>query len=311
MKIYRSINEFSPDFKPVVMLGTFDGVHIGHQYILQKLMQCSLKESGQSVLLTFFPHPRYVIHPDNQDLKLINTPKEKEKRLRNIGVQHLIIEKFTKRFSRIKSVNFVRDILVNQLRIHHLIIGHDHHFGRNREGSFQELNKLSELYNFGITRISAQELDSISISSTKIRNALKNGNLELANKYLGYNFYFSGKVIKGFSMGKKLGFPTANLMIEDSSKIIPDDGVYAVKVSFLTKNHFGMLNIGINPTLPKKGRSIEVHIFDFQSDIYDEELTIEMISKIRNEKKFKNLNNLQKQLSIDENRARSILRINT
>ena len=307
MKVYKSIEKFSSSLRSIVTIGTFDGIHIGHRYILKNLMEISKKNNEESIVITFNPHPRYVLQKENQELKLINTTKEKEQLLEEIGIAHFIIHPFTKQFSRTKSENFIRDFLVNKLNVSHLILGHDHHFGRNREGSFDDLKRLSDLYDFRITQISAKKVDSTIVSSTKIRNKIKSGDIKIVNKYLGYTFFFSGLVIKGLSIGKKIDFPTANLSLEDDNKIIPKDGVYAVKVKYIDVNYIGMMNIGFKPTLMQKNRSIEVNIFDFDLDIYGKYITVNVISKIRDERKFKNLDELKKQLIKDKRKVKTVI----
>ncbi len=307
MKVYKSIEKFSSSLRSIVTIGTFDGIHIGHRYILKNLMEISKKNNEESIVITFNPHPRYVLQKENQELKLINTTKEKEQLLEEIGIEHFIVHPFTKKFSRTKSENFIRDFLVNKLKVSHLILGHDHHFGRNREGSFDDLKRLSDLYDFRITQISAKKVDSTIVSSTKIRNKIKSGDIKIVNKYLGYSFFFSGLVIKGLSIGKKIDFPTANLFLEDDKKIIPKDGVYAVKVKYLDVNYIGMMNIGFKPTLMQKNRSIEVNIFDFDLDIYGKYITVNVISKIRDERKFKNLDELKKQLIKDKRKVKTVI----
>ncbi len=307
MKVYKSIEKFSSSLRSIVTIGTFDGIHIGHRYILKNLMEISKKNNEESIVITFNPHPRYVLQKENQELKLINTTKEKEQLLEEIGIAHFIIHPFTKQFSRTKSENFIRDFLVNKLNVSHLILGHDHHFGRNREGSFDDLKRLSDLYDFRITQISAKKVDSTIVSSTKIRNKIKSGDIKIVNKYLGYTFFFSGLVIKGLSIGKKIDFPTANLSLEDDNKIIPKDGVYAVKVKYIDVNYIGMMNIGFKPTLMQKNRSIEVNIFDFDLDIYGKYITVSVIAKIRDERKFKNLDELKKQLIKDKRKVKTVI----
>jgi len=307
VKVYKSIEKFSSSLRSIVTIGTFDGIHIGHRYILKNLMEISKKNNEESIVITFNPHPRYVLQKENQELKLINTTKEKEQLLEEIGIAHFIIHPFTKQFSRTKSENFIRYFLVNKLNVSHLILGHDHHFGRNREGSFDDLKRLSDLYDFRITQISAKKVDSTIVSSTKIRNKIKSGDIKIVNKYLGYTFFFSGLVIKGLSIGKKIDFPTANLSLEDDNKIIPKDGVYAVKVKYIDVNYIGMMNIGFKPTLMQKNRSIEVNIFDFDLDIYGKYITVSVIAKIRDERKFKNLDELKKQLIKDKRKVKTVI----
>ena len=226
MKIYNSVEEFSPNFKVVFTLGTFDGVHIGHQSIIKQLNDYADKNGGESVLLTFYPHPRHVLFPDDQRLKLLSTIEERCEMLKDYGLKHFIIQEFNHEFSRIKSVNFVRDILVNTLKVHKLIIGYDHHFGRNREGNFEELVNLSNLYSYEIEKIEPQKFEGISISSTKIRKAITEDKFEEAKNYLGHYFSFRGTVVKGKKIGNQIGYPTANIKIDNKWKLLPNDGVY-------------------------------------------------------------------------------------
>tara|TARA_B100001741_G_scaffold313552_1_gene320247 strand:+ start:11331 stop:12281 length:951 start_codon:yes stop_codon:yes gene_type:complete len=310
VKIYNSVEKFNPDFKVVLTLGTFDGVHIGHQSIINKLNEYTEKNGGESVLLTFYPHPRHVLFPEDQKLKLLSTIKERCKMLEGYGLKHFIIQEFTSNFSRIKSVNFVRDILVNQLKVHKLIIGYDHHFGRNREGNFEELSKLSDLYSYKIEKVEPQKYRDISVSSTKIRSLITESNFPEARKYLGRHFSFCGKVVSGEGNGKNLGFPTANLVVENKWKLIPENGVYAVIVSYKSETFIGMMNIGYNPTFNSNIKSIEVHVLDFKEDIYGQELEVSVVQKIRDEKKFSSVEDLRKVLEIDENKVRLIFKNN-
>jgi len=309
VKIYHSIDQFPLDINTVITIGTFDGFHRGHRYILKRLNKIAEKQKAESVLLTFFPHPRHVLFPEDQSLKLLNTIDEKIKELEKSGVQHCIIHEFTKEFSRTKSLNFIRDTLVNKLNMKHMVVGYDHHFGRNREGSFDELNALSELYHFELEEIPAQEAEDITVSSTKIRNALLKGKVQKANALLGYNYSLSGKVIYSKQLGREIGFPTANIHINNDRKLIPADGVYAVKVNVDNNKYYGMLNIGVKPTTENNKHQIEVNIFDFSKQIYGQEICIELIKRIRDEKKFNDLNVLQHQLRKDENNCKKFFKI--
>ena len=301
MKIYNSLKEFNPGFKTIVTIGTFDGVHIGHQYIIKYLNDIAKNEGGESVLLTFHPHPRHVLYPENQDLKLIDTLLEKKEKLAAAGLQNLIIHPFSTDFAKTKSVNFVRDILVDKLNLHYLVVGHDHHFGKNRAGTFEDLNKLSKTYEFTVDQIPAQALDDISVSSTKIRNLLDEGDIIKSNKYLGSEFILTGLVEHGNKIGRTINFPTANLKLE-KNKIIPRAGVYLVKVSFNSLDLFGMLNIG------ELTNKIEVHIFDFSQNIYDSKIKIYFIKRIRDGKDFADSISLKEQLKIDEVICREIIK---
>ena len=302
MKVYRSIDQFPTDIKTVITIGTFDGLHKGHQYILKRLNKIAQKESAESVLLTFFPHPRHVIFPEDQSLKLLNTIDEKIQELEKTGLQHFIIHEFTKEFSRTKSINFIRDILVSKLKMQHMVVGYDHHFGRNREGSFKELKELSELYHFNLEEIPAQEAEDVTVSSTKIRNALLEGKVQKANALLGYSYILSGRVVHGNKLGRTIGFPTANIVLADY-KLLPKPGVYAVKVEIDDSHYFGMLNIGVETY------KIEVHIFNFSKQIYDQDISVEMIKRIRDEKQFDDLKALGDQLKRDENKCKKLFKL--
>jgi len=302
LRSYNSLEDFTPDFKTIVTIGTFDGVHIGHKYIIEHLNKIAKREHGESVLLTFFPHPRHVLYEDDQALKLLNTFDEKKESLKDVGLQNFVVQNFTKEFSRIKYVNFVRDVLVEKLNVDHLVIGYDHHFGRNREGSIKELQELSSLYNFTLEQIPPQKKNDVSVSSTKIRKLLQEGNIENANKYLGYEYMLTGNVVHGNKMGRTINYPTANLEVEDC-KLIPKAGVYVVKLNFMTTNFFGMLNIGV------KTNKMEVHIFNFSKEIYNEKIKIKLISRLRDGIDFNNSKDLKKQLQQDEKKCKSILGI--
>ena len=307
MKVYHSISDFQNVSRPILTTGTFDGVHFGHKIIIDRLKEIAKNQNGETVLLTFSPHPRMVLFPDDHNLQLINTLDEKIKLLEQAGIEHLIIHPFTMAFSRTTSMQFVRDIIVNELNTHKLVIGYNHHFGRNREGSFEHLKEYAPLYGFEVEEIPAQLIDDVSISSTKIRNSLLSGDVSKAANYLGYNYPLKGQVIEGQQIGRTLGFPTANLKVLDGSKLIPKDGVYAVHVEVKRQTFKAMMNIGNNPSLISKKHSLEVHIFDFDSDIYDEQIEVRFIKRIREEISFDNLDALKIQLEQDEDTAKAIL----
>ena len=283
----------------MITIGTFDGVHIGHKKIINQLTSISSKNNLISILLSFFPHPKMVLQND-KELKLINTIQEKEGLLNSLNLDYLIIKEFTKEFSRLSALEFVRDILVNKLNAKHIIIGYDHHFGRNRTANIEQLKEFGELYDFKVTEILAQDIDDIAISSTKIRKALINGEIKLANKFLGYNFFFSGDVVHGNNIGKTISFPTANIKVDQPYKLIPKNGVYIVKTIIDNQTTFGMMNIGYNPTFDGKQKSIEIHFLNFNKNIYHKNLTIEMIMRIRNEIRFNSVDDLKKQLGQDK-----------
>lgn len=297
MNIYHSIHDFKTAKKTIFTLGTFDGVHIGHTKIIERLLNSS-NEDEQSLILTFFPHPRMVLQKES-DIKLLNTISERSELLKKAGLQNLIIHPFDQAFSRLTAEEFVKNILVDIFNIKKIIIGHDHRFGRNRTANIDDLILYGKEYDFEVEQISAQEIDEVSISSTKIRNALNEGKIALANDYLGYNYFFSGTVIHGKKLGRTIGFPTANLKIDESYKLIPAIGVYAVKCSVGSQKRNGMLNIGTNPTVDGQNISIEVHLLDFDDDLYDQEITVELIKRIRNEQKFASINELKTQLADD------------
>ena len=307
MKVFTTIPDYPSENKSIVTIGTFDGVHLGHRVVLRRMREIAKKTKGESVLLTFFPHPRHVLYKDNQDMKLITTLQEKQDLINQAGLDNLVIHEFTKKFSRIKPVNFVRDILVEQLNVHTLVIGYDHHFGRNREGSIQELTTLADLYDFNIEKIDPQYFEDVTVSSSKIRKLIEKGEMVKTKQYLGYEFMLNGKVIKGNSLGKTINFPTVNIVVENKWKILPVDGVYAVKTVLEAKEYKGMMNIGQKPTVDGNGISLEVNIFDFNQDIYGKGIEIRFVKRIRDERKFENLLGLKKQLLIDRNKARKIL----
>ena len=297
--IREKLENYSSKTPSVITIGTFDGVHIGHRKIINQLTTISSTDNLVSILLSFFPHPKMVLQSNNE-IKLINTINEKQDLLNALNLDFLIIKEFTKEFSRLSALEFVRDILVNKLNAKHIIIGYDHHFGRNRTANIQQLREFGELYDFTVTEILAQDIDNIAISSTKIRKALNNGDIKLANNYLGYNYFFNGTVIHGNNIGQTISFPTANIKIDESYKLVPKNGVYIVKSFIDNKCIFGMMNIGTNPTFNRKNQSIEIHFLDFNKNIYNQSLSVEMISRIRSEKKFSSVENLKKQLELDK-----------
>lgn len=308
MKVYHNIDEFTGSGNAVVTTGTFDGVHTGHRVIINRLNEIAAKENGESVLLTFYPHPRMVLFPDDIDLKLLTTQEEKIALLEKAGIKHLIIHPFTKEFSRLTSLQFIREILVNKIQTKKLVIGYDHHFGRNREGSFEHLTESGPLYGFSVEEIPAQDVDSIAVSSTKIRQSLREGNVKTASEFLGYYYTLSGKVIHGEKKGRGLGFPTANISVENRYKLIPAIGIYAVHVLLDGKTYNGMLYIGYRPTLNGRYQSIEVNIFDFDSDIYGKQITVQFKDRIRDDMKFDKMEELQTQLHHDKEMALNLLK---
>ena len=308
MKIYRSLDEIPKIAHPVVTTGTFDGVHLGHQKVLNRISEIAKRNNGETLLLTFYPHPRMVLQPTDNDLKLLSTQDEKIELLRKAGLDHLVVIPFTKAFSRLSALEYVRDVLVNKIGVKTLVIGYNHHFGRNREGSFEQLQEFAPVYNFEIEEIPAQEIDNLEISSTKIRNALNEGDVKMASNYLGRDYELGGTVVKGKQMGRTIGFPTANIDIDDRYKLIPKNGVYAVKVRVDNKLFTGMLNIGYRPTFnDEKKLSIEVHIFNLNEDIYHKTISVSFVDRIRDEKKFKGAEELRNQLEEDKKTVSSII----
>lgn len=307
MKVFNGIESFKGVDKPIITTGTFDGVHLGHKVIINRLVEVAKNCGGESVLLTFFPHPRMILNPDNSDLKLINTIDERVELLAKTGLDNLIIHPFSLAFSRLSSLEFVRNILVDKLKVHQLVIGYDHHFGKNREGTFEHLKEYAPLYGFEVQEIPAIEVQDVNVSSTKIRKALLKGEVVVANKFLGYPFFLRGKVIRGNQYGRKIDFPTANIKIEEDYKLIPQNGVYAVKVYLGDEKYNGMLNIGFKPTISVGEKSIEVHILGFNRDIYNKPIRIEFYNRIRDEQKFGNLEQLRQQLKIDKTNILEIL----
>ena len=306
MKTYNSIFNFSSQKKTILTLGTFDGVHIGHQSILDKLKKATHHGYYESVVLTFFPHPRMVLNQD-MSIKLLNTIEEKTSLLANFGIDTLIIHPFDETFSKLTAEDFVKTILVEKLNIHKIIIGYDHRFGINRSANIDDLVNFGIKYNFEVEQISAKEIDDISISSTKIRKALLEGDVKTANNYLGYKYSFNGKVVEGKKNGRAIGYPTANVQVGENYKLIPKNGVYLVKGIVEEKTLFGMMNIGINPTVAGKNQSIEVNFFDFDKDIYGETIKVEFLKRLRDEHKFDSLELLKDQLKKDKINSQKIL----
>lgn len=299
MKTYNSIFSYSCKKKTILTLGTFDGVHIGHQSILNKLKKATAEGLYESVVLTFFPHPRMVLNQD-VNIKLLNTIDEKTELLQKFGIDSLIIHPFDATFSKLTAEEFVVNILIKQLNIQKIIIGYDHRFGINRSANIDDLINFGIKYNFEVEQISAKEIDAISISSTKIRKALLEGNVKNANEYLGHSYSFSGKVVAGKKNGRVIGYPTANIQIKENYKLIPKSGVYIVSSKIGDSLFYGMMNIGTNPTIGDNDQTIEVHFFNFDADIYDRILTISVLEFIRVEKKFESLSELQQQLGKDK-----------
>lgn len=307
MKIFQGFDALEEIKNPVLTIGTFDGVHLGHQKIIQQLNEEAEKIGGESVLFTFYPHPRMVLYPETHGLKLIQTQVEKIDKLRRIGLDNVIVHPFTKEFSRLSAIEFVRDYLVNRLHVKKLVIGYDHQFGKNREGSLKFLLEVCETYGFEVIEIGAQEIDEVNVSSTKIRNAIQAGEMQKASDYLGEPFELYGRIVQGEAIGRQIGFPTANLDVESDIKLIPANGVYAVNMLMgdgIIRE--GMMNIGSRPTIANGSNvSIEVHLFDFEGDLYGEQVTVQLLSRFRDEQKFDSVDELMEQLKKDEESIRN------
>ena len=298
--ITKQFKEYNSAEPSVVTVGTFDGIHLGHQDIINKLQEISKTKKLKSIVLSFFPHPKIVLQ-NNSDIMLINSLDEKIDILKKHNIDYFVIKDFDIAFSRLTAIEFVRDILVNTLNAKHIIVGYDHHFGRNRDASIIQLKEFGDLYEFDVTELSPRKLNDVSISSTKIRELLLIGDIELANKYLNDYFMLTGIVVKGMGRGKNLGFPTANIKIVDDNKLIPKNGVYIVVSKIDSKTYYGMMNIGNNPTFKDKKRSIEIHFFDLNYSIYDKKIRIKIIKRIRDEKEFETPELLINQLQKDRN----------
>ncbi|MBZ9729885.1 bifunctional riboflavin kinase/FAD synthetase [Salegentibacter sp. JZCK2] len=309
MKIHKGANAFRSEKQTVVTIGTFDGVHAGHQKIIKRLVDAAMIENLESVIFTFFPHPRMVLQKES-GLKLINTIEERIEILENTGIDHLVVHPFTQQFSRLTAQEFVRDILVNRLKAKKVIIGYDHRFGRNRTADINTLKKFGEEYGFDVEEITKQEVDQVAVSSTKIRNALLDGRVEQANSYLQTPFSLKGKVVKGRGLGKEFNYPTANLSIEEDYKLIPKNGVYVARSIINGKRYFGMMNIGTNPTVGGEEQSIETYFFNLDEDLYGQELRIEMLVRIRDEKKFNSIEALKIAMRQDEAFSRQYIKDN-
>ncbi|RIH66425.1 bifunctional riboflavin kinase/FAD synthetase [Mariniphaga sediminis] len=301
MKIHHDINSFKAH-KPVVTIGTFDGVHLGHRKVIARLKEIAGEHGGESVIFTFYPHPRLVTAPDETNLRLLTTLNEKKELFAQSGIDHLIVFPFTKAFSELSYTEFVEEILVKKMHTHCLVVGYDHRFGKNREGGFEYLQKCAKRFGFEIEKLDALSVEKDHVSSTRIRKALEEGSIEKANHLLGYRFTLHGTVVEGKRMGRIIGFPTANIEASDPHKLIPGYGVYAVEVLISNKRYGGMLNIGSRPTFNKNAdnRSIEVHIFDFSGDLYHKEITLVFTKKIRDEQKFSGIETLAEQLKKDK-----------
>jgi len=361
MQVYHDIQEFKPVQNAVVTIGTFDGVHLGHRKIISRLQELARQTGGETVILTFFPHPRMILHPEDQNLKLINTISEKAQLLADLGIDHLIITPFSRDFSNLSAEEYIREILVKRIGTKKIVIGYDHRFGKDRTGGLNELQQFAPVYNYEVEEIPEQDVNEVAVSSSRIRKAILNGDINLANQFLGYAFFITGKVIRGDQIGRTLGYPTANLFIEESYKLIPGDGIYAVTVEAegerqkvkgerpkssidnpqpatgnwkpkpedlsavnslspgegrgeasenlhpapRTSHLPGMAYIGHRPTLNGMTRNIEVNIFDFNQDIYNQALQMSFHSFVRLDVKFAGLEELKQQLGRDKESVRS------
>ncbi len=307
MKVYRDLNNFEVK-NPVVTIGNFDGIHLGHKSIISRAKYLAKEIEGETVILTLWPHPRIVLNKASSDLKFLTLIDEKIEILERTGVDHLVILPFTKEFSNVSYHKFVVDYILEKIQTKKIIVGYNHHFGKNREGNFESLKKLATEYNFYAEQKNPEIVDGLSVSSSEIRNALLKGKVQLANKFLGYNYFINGGVVEGKKLGRSIGFPTANIDVRDNLKLIPREGVYVTKVHVNSNVYGGMMNIGIKPTVDHSGRqSLEVNLFDFNDDIYGQNVKIEFIKRIRDEKKFSGLQELKEQLSMDKKVAADIL----
>jgi len=307
MKIYHNIDEFQPVKNAVVTIGTFDGVHLGHRKIIARIKELAEECNGETVLLTFFPHPRMILHPEDESLKLINTIHEKADLLEQLGIDHLIITPFSRDFSNQTPEDYIHDVLVNRIGTKKIVIGYDHRFGKDRMGSLADLQKLGPVYGFDVIEIPEQDINDVAVSSTLIRDALLNGAIELANTFLGYPFYITGKVGRGDKIGRTIGYPTANIVIEETYKLVPDDGIFSAKVIVKGEIYKGMAYIGTRPTIKGVTRNIEVNIFDFDAEIYGEEVKMQFFNFVRGDIKFDNLDELIVQLGKDKDDVIALL----
>lgn len=309
MKEHKGAHAFTSDHHTVVTIGTFDGVHVGHQKIIERLVNTAKAGNLESAILTFFPHPRMVLQKD-AGIKLINTIEERKEILAKSGVDHLIIHPFTQQFSRLSAREFVRDILVHKLKAKKVIIGYDHRFGRNRTADIDDLREFGREYGFDVEEISKQDVEEVAVSSTKIRKALLEGYVEKANRYLSYPFSLAGTVVKGKGLGKEFEYPTANLQVKEDYKLIPKNGVYVVRAEIDGVETFGMMNIGTNPTVGGTEKTIETHFFDIEKDLYGRYLSIELLTRIRDEKKFDSVESLKRAMQQDEAFSKQFIKDN-
>lgn len=302
MITFKDIANFNNPVRTIVTIGTFDGVHIGHRKIIEKMIAGASAHNLKSTLLTFFPHPRMVLQ-QNSDLKLITTLEEKQQILTETGLDQLIIQPFTKEFSRFTARQFVKQILVDKLHVHKMVIGYDHRFGRNRTADITDLIEFGNVFKFDVEEISAEEINEVSVSSTKIRNALNKGDITTANAYLGYEFMLTGIIERGKGLGRQIDFPTANLKIVEEYKLVPANGVYVVKSMLQNKLVYGMMNIGFNPTVDGTKKTVEINFFDFNADLYGQKIQVHLLERLRDEERFDSVEILKEQLKNDRKNA--------
>jgi riboflavin kinase / FMN adenylyltransferase len=308
MKVIRDLASFPELSQAVVTSGTFDGVHLGHQKIIQRLLEITRATKGQSVVVTYWPHPRMVLQADNQSsLQLLSTIEERIEQLANFPLDYLLIIPFTKKFASLTSEEYVNQILISTIRTKIFVIGYDHRFGKGREGSFHYLQQHAPAFGFQVEEIPARDIDHVAVSSTKIRKALESGNIATANSYLGRPYSLTGQVVRGRQLGRTIGYPTANIQVNDAHKLIPSQGIYAVQVKVLNQVYGGMLSIGTNPTVGGTEQTIEVNIFNFNQDIYDQFITLSFIAYLREERNLPSLTALQQQLQLDQEQALALL----
>ena len=308
MKIYHHIDEFVPLNNAVVTIGTFDGVHLGHRKIIAGIKELAETTGGETVLLTFFPHPRMILHPEDESIKLINTMAEKAELLEALGIDHLIITPFSRDFSNQTAEEYIRDVLVNKIGTKKIVIGYDHRFGKDRQGGLAELLQLGPVYGFDVVEIPEQDINEVAVSSTRVREALKEGNIDLANTFLGYPFYITGTVVRGDQLGRQIGYPTANIVIAESYKLIPSHGIFAARVKVDGKVYDGMAYIGSRPTINGLTRNIEVNIFNFDQDIYNRRIQMQFLNFVRDDMKFDSLDALKLQIAKDKVEVEGLLR---
>jgi len=324
MNIYRNLEDFIPLDNAVVTIGTFDGVHVGHQKILSTLKECARNINGETVLLTFFPHPRMILHPEDDSLKLISDIEEKVELLAKAGIDHLIITPFTRDFSNQSPEEYIREVLVSKIGTKKIVIGYDHRFGKDREGTLHDLLKHAEVYGYTVEQIPEQDIDDVAVSSTKVREALIKGDIKSANNYLGYPFQLTGKVVRGNQLGRNIGYPTANLQVQESNKLIPAYGIYAVEAALIESKDIstglyepqepkqlikGMGYIGTRPTVDGVSRSIEINLFDFDADLYGKTLRVKFLHFVRHDQWFESVDEMTRQIAMDEKQVRELLGI--